>query len=395
MSCGLSTGKDGKCGDGAREFRPAVAPYPATPAYFSARLPLPERRTSTPKMDLPDLWKKLLKKFRLVPARWSVVAGDHSNGHYQHSTSVLGLAFSQDDSLLALAGGGALPGVDGSVRLIDVATMENVRTLRAHVCGVHDVAIDPASGILASASYDYAVHLWDLEKEDVIFLRGEDNKTKGFCKFTREGSLLAIGEYAYYDGPHSFYVYSLKAQKYVFEFALPDEMGATSLTLSPDSTFLAVTASDRNGLESARLYLVQLGTYEIVQEHVFTDTQFRGLVFVEGHNRLIGAVNDPDCDGSRLVEIDPHSGEIRWQENIEGYCWKLACHPHVPEIAVGVGEAKIRIYDTQTRTAIKEYQLDDGEDSGRLCSLAYSNSGDLLAYGMSNGKIGIIKLREE
>lgn len=207
-------------------------------------------------MELIELWKSLRRSFRFAPAQWEVVDGDDTEGVYKHGTTILGLSFSPDDTILALAGGGCIPGVDSSVRLIDVATKKNVRTLHAHVCGVHDVSFDPGTGILASASFDYAVHLWDLDKEDVIFLRGEDFKTKGYCRFTREGSLLAVGEYDYYEAPHSFYVYDLKAQKNVFEFALPDELGVTSVALSPDSTFLAVTACDRNQCKASRLYLV-------------------------------------------------------------------------------------------------------------------------------------------
>jgi len=348
-------------------------------------------------MALIDIWKRLCQSFRLAPAQWEVVDGDDTEGAYKHSTSILGLAFSPDDSLLALAGGGCIPGGDGSVRLIDVATKKNVRTLQAHVCGVHDVSFDPQTGILASASFDYAVHLWDLDKEDVIFLRGEDFKTKGYSRFTREGSLLAIGEYDYYEAPHSFYVYDLKAQKNVFEFALPDELGVTSVALSPDSTFLAVSACDQNQTKPSRLYLVQLGTFEIVQEHVFEDIGFYDLAFLGGHDRLIGGVSGGTFDEfeSGLIEIDAHSGEIRWRELLGGIGVNIACHPHSFEVAVGFEGAMIRFYDSRDWNLIREHRFKGDEDAGSLCSLAYSNSGELLAYGLSSGEFGVIETNRD
>lgn len=344
-------------------------------------------------MALTDIWKRLCQSFRLAPANWEVTEGDETESAYQHGTSILGLSFSPDGSILALAGGGCIPGVDSSVRLIDVATKKNVRTLHAHVCGVHDVSFDPQTGILASASFDYAVHLWDLEKEDVIFLRGEDEKTKGYSRFTRDGSLLAIGEYDYYEAPHSFYVYDLKAQKNVFEHALPDELGVTSMSVSPDSTFLAVTACDQNQTKPSRLFLVQLGTFEIVREHVFEDVGFYDLTFVDGH-RLIGGVSGGAFDEfeSGLIEIDPHSGEIRWSELLGGIGVNLACLPHSTEIAVGFEGSKIRFYDSKDWKMIREHRFKGDDDLGGLCSLACSNDGDLLAYGLSTGEFGILEL---
>jgi WD40 repeat protein len=353
-------------------------------------------------MDLPDLWQDLKQAIRLIPENWQVTAGDKSRGAYRHSTSVLALAFFPDDSVLVLAGGGALSGADGSIRLIDVSNGKNFATLHAHVCGVHDVAVDPQTGFVASASFDYAVHLWNLEdaeeKNKVLFLRGEDDKTKGHCKFSRDGSLLAMGEYAYYEGPHSFYVYDLKTQKYVFEFALPDELGVTAMALSPDSKFLAVTANDRNGMAPTRFYLVRLDSFEVVRERVFEDLDVSDLTFVEGHDRLLaGAAGGTFGDlRSGLIEFDSHTGEVHWQEDLGGITLNLACHPHATEFAVAYRDLNIRIYDARTRAVIREERVGKSvEKSGRLCSLAYSNSGDLLAYGMSNGKFGIFRLREE
>jgi len=347
-------------------------------------------------MSLIDLWKKLCGVFNLAPANWKITNGDSTEGPYVHSTSILGLSFSPDDTLLALAGGGCIPGSDGSVRLLDVATLKNVRTLHAHVCGVHDVSFDPQTGILASASFDYAVHLWDLEKEDVIFLRGEDYKTKGHGKFTRTGSLLAIGEYDYYEGPHSFYVYSLKSQKNVLEFALQDRLGVTAMALSPDSAYMAVTACDRNGANPSRLYLVQLGSFEIVQEHSFPGTGFYDLAFAgEGHHRLLGGVSGGEFGEyeSGLVEIDPHTGKIIWSEFLGGIGVNMAANPVRNEVAVAFKET-LRIYDPVGWKIIHERHYKDASEQGSICSLAYSNSGDLLAYGLSSGKVNILRADE-
>ncbi|MBB02799.1 MAG: hypothetical protein CMJ47_09145 [Planctomyces sp.] len=348
-------------------------------------------------MPQNDLWGPLCETFPLTPAEWEIVDGDNSDGPYCHGTSVLGLSFSPDDSKLALAGGGRLPWADTTVRIIRLANQKNVQTLYGHACGIHDVCFDPHSGILASASHDYSVLLWDVENEDVIFFRGEDQKTKGYCRFTREGSLLAIGEYAEYESPRSFYVYDLKRQTKVFELALPDEHGVTALAISNDSKFLAVAAESESRSGAARLYLVQLETLEIVNEHLLEDTHCCDIAFLSGHDRLIaGVIGGPfDNFESGLIEIDAQSGEIHWQEHLGGVGIHLACHPHSSEVAVGFNGPTLRIYDSRDWSVIREHDFQGDDDIGGLCSLAYSNSGSLLAYGCSTGKFGILETERE
>lgn len=343
-----------------------------------------------------DLWEPLCEAFPGVPVGWKISDGDQTEEAYQHGTSILGLSFSPDDSLLALAGGGCIPGVDGSIRLIDVATKKNIRTLWAHVCGVHDVSFDLQSGLLATASYDYAAHLWNLDEGDVIFLIGGDDKTKGYSKFTRKGSLLAIGEYARYAGPHSIHLYDLKSQKKVFQYALPDELGVGAMALSSDSQHLALIASNQDETTESRLLVMRMGPFsvEIVKEHIFENFAFRALAFVGGNDRLVGGVCD-DSSGdfeTSLIEIDVSSGEILWSERLGEIRVEIACHPHASEIAVAYEELKIRFYDPNGWRLLREIQLKDDAPYEGICSLAYSNRGDLLAYGRSNGKFGILTL---
>jgi hypothetical protein len=141
---------------------------------------------------------------------------------------------------------------------------------------------------------------------------------------------LAIGEYDQYSGPHSFYIYDLKKQKKVFGFALPDGLGVTSLAPSPASSYLAVTAGDQNSTKPSRLYLVQLGSFEIVREHVYEGFSFYDLAFA-GNDRLIGGVSDDDYE-SHLLDIDVHTGAIRWREKLGGIGVHPACHPTRNEV---------------------------------------------------------------
>jgi len=127
--------------------------------------------------NVPEVWKRLTHEYPRQPASWKFVDGDETEGSYVHSSPVLAMSFSPDDSVLAIAGGGFLPRSDPTIRLIDSTTLKNTRTLMGHVHGIHDISFDRETGILASASHDYSVCLWNLSADDVIFLYNQCHRT--------------------------------------------------------------------------------------------------------------------------------------------------------------------------------------------------------------------------
>lgn len=164
------------------------------------------------------------------------------------------------------------------------------------------------------------------------------------------------------------------------------------MAISPDSTFLAVTARDQNQVKPSRLFLVQLGTFEVVREHTFEEIGFYDLAFIKGHDRLLAGVDGCFDDfESGLIEINPHSGEIVWKHLLGGIGVSLACRPHSSEVAVGFNGEDIRFYDSTDWCLLGEHRFKKENDSGRMCKVAYSPNGSLLAYGLSTGEFDIIE----
>jgi hypothetical protein len=78
------------------------------------------------------------------------------SGH--HMDSVLSVAFSPDGKILASGS------ADRTIKLWDVATGKELRTLSGHTSYVLSVAFSPDGKILASGSGDRTINLWDVSR---------------------------------------------------------------------------------------------------------------------------------------------------------------------------------------------------------------------------------------
>ena len=333
-------------------------------------------------------WSNLTKEFPYVPAGWKFLAGDKTEGAYVHSNPVLAMSFSPDDSVLAIAGGGFIPGSDPTIRLLDPITLKNTRTLTGHVHGIHDLSFDQETGILASASHDYSVCLWNLSAEDMILLTEEQGKVKTNSQFTRTRSLLAIGEFDYYEGPHSLYIYDLCKRQMIFRHSPSNHQGIRSISVSTSSRFIAFTVGDQSDEHPSRVGVFDTTVGRIVMDHDIDGFSVYQVAVV-GDDAVLAADYEAD-----IVLLDIESGDIRWRKQGPSIDI-LASHPSGRTVAVGSYDLPtVFFYNPVDWSLSQRYELEGfGKDEG-LTSLAFTSDGTRFAYGTSSGRIGIIDCYE-
>jgi WD40 repeat protein len=150
----------------------------------------------------------------------------HSGGGYS-------LAFSRDGKVLASGS------EDGSVKIWDMATRQELATLNGHTGKVSAVAFSSDGKILASGSEDKTVKLWDVASHQELATLAGHTAAVTAVAFTIDGKNLASGS-----DDHTVKIWDATKHQEVTTLT-SHRFGVYSLAFSPDGKTLATGSDDK------------------------------------------------------------------------------------------------------------------------------------------------------
>jgi WD40 repeat protein len=340
-------------------------------------------------------WQKLCQNFPRVPANLAFEIGSAVGPNMKHKTSVLCCLYSLDGASIYAAGGGRLPGCDTSIRVFDSKTRDETLTCKGHGFGIYELALDPRTGFLASASEDYSVVLWNLDQKDAIFLVGGDPIVKGNVAFAAHKSWLAIGESeAYEDCHNSVFVIDLDKGEEVFRHKLPKNKGVSALAITENGENLVAAVVEeqwRLGPEGGELFCWNIMDAKKVWESDLKNTIVMGLEWLPGEELLVAAILFQDLplgDFSGACTIHARSGKVHKRRLLPGIGASCAIAPDAQTVVVAYGEQGIELLHAFDLAPVKAIVEAPGKGYGSgFCSVQFSRGGETVLAGNAKGEL--------
>lgn len=276
-----------------------------------------------------------------------------------HSAPVDAVAFSPDGKILASAS------EDKTIKLWDISKRRELATLAGHTDFVRAVVFSPDGTTLISASEDKTAKLWDVPSgrfRETLPLTGKPNLRA--LALSPDGKFLALAA----DNELVVRLWDMTAHKELE--SLPGHTGGLrSLAFSPDGKLLA------SGSQDSTFALWDVATRKQVFKSPKQDDAILSLAFSPDGKMLATSINDKVVklwavpSGQQLAEAHEHSD-----------VFSLMFAPNGNWLAVAGLDGSIRFRDLEK---LEERARVSGHSSGVL-AIAFSADGTTLASGSSD-----------
>ena len=150
-----------------------------------------------------------------------------------HSAGVASIAISPDGQILASAS------YDKSVKLWNLCTGDLIDTLSGHSLSVIGVAFSPDGQILASGSWDKTINLWNLHKRDLIISLAGHSGRVGHIVISPNGQVLSSASW-----DNSIKLWNLHTKNIIATLSGHSDT-VTGVAFSPNGQLIASSSVDK------------------------------------------------------------------------------------------------------------------------------------------------------
>lgn len=273
-----------------------------------------------------------------------------------HADAVRSVVFSPDGKLLATAS------IDKTVKIWDAETGQEIRTLTGHADWVNAAVFSPDGKILASASRDKTVKLWNVETGELLKTLANHTDWITSVAFSPDGKLLAS---ASKDATIKIWnVASGAAVKTLTGHSEP----VWQVCFSPDGKTIASASEDK----TAGLWSVATGTEtKILRGHA--DGLFAVAFSPDGKTVATGSHDKSiklwsAATGQELKTLTGHTETIT----------SVAFAPDGKTLISGALDANIKLWSAASGQIVKTYA---GGSYSMVLSIAFSPDGKKIVAG--------------
>ncbi|MCY7320593.1 MAG: hypothetical protein LH660_02030, partial [Phormidesmis sp. CAN_BIN36] len=291
---------------------------------------------------------------------WNLETGKEIRTLKGHAGDVLSVSFSPDRKTLASGSR------DNMIKLWNVATGKEIRTLKGHAGEVLSVSFSPDRKSLASGSHDQTIKLWNVETgKEIRTLKGHEGKVWS-VSFSPDSKTLASGS-----EDKTIRLWDPNTEKETRTLKR-HEGRVWSVSFSRDGKTLASSSWDQT---------IKLWDRETGKEiRTLKGDKGKGVLSVSFSSNSKILASGGDGQMIKLWNVETGK-EIRTLEGHEARVWSISFRPDGKTLASGSEDKTIRLWNPETG---KEIRTIKGSE-GKVYSVSFSPDGKILASGSEDG----------
>ncbi|MEO8024854.1 MAG: WD40 repeat domain-containing protein [Bryobacteraceae bacterium] len=248
--------------------------------------------------------------------------------------AVRAIAYSMDGSLLAAGAG--LPGRKGEITVWKGS--EKIARMEGHADCIYAVAFSPDAKLIATSSYDKLIKLWNVASGKEVRTLKDHIDAVYALSFTPDGKRLMSGS-----ADRTVKIWDVASGERLYTLSEPTD-GINTIALDPTGRMVAAGGLDK----TIRVWSLGEKGGKLLETQIAHEDQILRLAWSPDGTTLVSASADKTIKFLRLPNLE----EVRVIDGQSDWANGLAFSPDGRSLAVGRYDGSITVYAVETKAGL-------------------------------------------